>query len=163
MDDLEREIRRIAPAVLRFAVGVAGDREVGADAAQEALAALVQRWRRHGPPAEPEAFALAIARRRARRSLFRRALAGSRVADPEALGLQAFAVAARGEERIALAETLAHLRRLPRRDREALLVVAAGDLSAAEAARVLGLRPATLRMRLHRARTRLRALLEVRP
>ncbi|MCL4838973.1 MAG: RNA polymerase subunit sigma, partial [Thermoanaerobaculia bacterium] len=40
---------------------------------------------------------------------------------------------------------------------------AAGDLSAAEAARVLGLRPSTLRMRLHRARSRLRALLEVRP
>lgn len=162
MDELEREVRRIAPAVLRFAVGVAGDRDVGADAAQEALAALVDRWRRLGPPEHPEAFALAVARRRARRSLLRRALARARFADPETIGLRATPIAAPGEERIALSETLARLARLPRRDREALLLVAAADLSAAEAADVLGLRPATFRMRLSRARARLRQLLEER-
>lgn len=41
-------------------------------------------------------------------------------------------------------------------DREALLLVAWEELSPAEAARVLGIRPATFRVRLHRARRRLR-------
>lgn len=161
MDELEREVRRIAPALLRFAVGVAGDRDVGADAAQEALAALVDRWRRHGPPEHPEAFALAVARRRARRALFRRALAATRLADLEALRVQALPAAA-GEDRVALSETLAQLRRLPRRDREALLLVAVGDLAPGEAAALLGLRSATFRMRLSRARARLRELIEER-
>lgn len=163
MDELEREVRRIAPAVLRFAAGVAGDREVGADAAQEALAALVDRWRRHGSPDNPEAFALAVARRRARRARWRRALIGARVADLGTLAFQAAPGSAIAEERIALSETLARLRRLDRRDREALLLAVASDLSAAEAARLLGLRPATFRMRLSRARARLRALLEEAP
>lgn len=163
MDELEREVRRIAPAVLRFATGVAGDREVGADAAQEALAALVARWRRHGPPESPEGFALAVARRRARRAQWRRALIGARVAESRALAFQAVPVPAVAEERIALSEALAQLRRLDRRDREALLLTAVSDLSAAEAARILGLRPATFRMRLSRARARLRALLEEAP
>lgn len=39
IDDLERTVRRIAPAVLRFATGLASDRDLGADVAQEALAA----------------------------------------------------------------------------------------------------------------------------
>lgn len=163
MDELEREVRRIAPAVLRFAVGVAGDRDAGADAAQEALAALVDRWRRHGSPDNPEAFALAVARRRARRSRWRRALGRARIADRAALGFQAAPVPPVAEERLALAEALARLRHLDRRDREALLLTVAGDLSPSEAARLLGLRPATFRMRLARARARLRELLEEAP
>jgi len=34
MDELERAVRRIAPAVLRLAVGVAGDRDAGAEAVE---------------------------------------------------------------------------------------------------------------------------------
>ncbi|MGI8803161.1 MAG: sigma factor-like helix-turn-helix DNA-binding protein [Solirubrobacteraceae bacterium] len=45
-------------------------------------------------------------------------------------------------------------------DREALLLVAWEGLEIADAARVLGCRPATLRMRLHRARRRLALLLD---
>jgi RNA polymerase sigma-70 factor (ECF subfamily) len=45
-------------------------------------------------------------------------------------------------------------------DREVLLLVTWDGLSHAEAAAVLGVRPATLTMRVHRARARLERLLE---
>jgi hypothetical protein len=35
------------------------------DIAHDALTGLVRRWRNHGPPDSPEAFAFAIAKRRA--------------------------------------------------------------------------------------------------
>src|SRR4029079_12483374 len=59
-----------------------------------------------------------------------------------------------------LSRTLAALRRLPGRDREALLLVGAGDLGPTEGARVLGITVPALKMRVHRARRRLRELLE---
>jgi RNA polymerase sigma-70 factor (ECF subfamily) len=60
-----------------------------------------------------------------------------------------------------LSRALAALGRLPVRDREALLLVAAGGLATVEAARVLGVSPGALKMRVHRARKRLTELLEV--
>lgn len=135
-----------------------GDRDLGEDVAQEALTALVRRWRQHGPPDSPEAFAFAIARRRAWRAAAKKRLLvpltviagrsdGGR--DPEA---QAVA----GVDGRAVRRAIAGL---PRADREALLLVAAGGLRTAEAARVLGLAEPALRMRLHRGRRRLAALL----
>lgn len=52
------------------------------------------------------------------------------------------------------AEALAVLAAMPERDREALLLVAWDGLTTEQAAHVLGCRPGTLRMRLHRARAR---------
>jgi RNA polymerase sigma-70 factor (ECF subfamily) len=64
--------------------------------------------------------------------------------------------------RTELGRTLAALRRLPGRDREALLLVGAGELGPTEGARVLGITVSALKMRLHRARKRLLQLLEER-
>jgi RNA polymerase sigma-70 factor, ECF subfamily len=56
---------------------------------------------------------------------------------------------------------LAHgLRALPEKDREALLLIAWEDLTPALAAASLGISPAAFRVRLHRARRRLSALLD---
>jgi RNA polymerase sigma factor (sigma-70 family) len=52
------------------------------------------------------------------------------------------------------------LSELSERDREAITLIAWDGLSPAEAAAVLGLAPASFRVRLHRARERLRAKLE---
>ena len=52
------------------------------------------------------------------------------------------------------------LHTLPERDREALLLVAWEDLAPTQAARVLGLKPTAFRVRLLRARRRLRAALD---
>jgi RNA polymerase sigma-70 factor, ECF subfamily len=57
-------------------------------------------------------------------------------------------------------ELLVALAALGEKDREALMLVSWEGLSPTEAARVLGDRPATFRMRLHRARGRLRQALE---
>jgi DNA-directed RNA polymerase specialized sigma24 family protein len=57
-------------------------------------------------------------------------------------------------------ELLAALATLGEKDREALMLVNWEGLSPTDAARVLGDRPATFRMRLHRARARLRQALE---
>jgi len=53
------------------------------------------------------------------------------------------------------------LEQLRPRDREVLLLVATGDLSVSDVASVLRISPAAAKMRLHRARSRLRAMTEV--
>jgi RNA polymerase sigma-70 factor (ECF subfamily) len=167
--ELETTVEALAPRLLRYCLGRTGSAEAAEEVAQDALAALVGRWRRHGPPESPAAFAFAVARRRAWRAGVRRRLLlplvaltdgrgrGGEVGVETAAGpdLEARAVA-RGE----VARTLAALRRLPARDREALLLVAAGELATEEAARVLGVSRSAFKMRVHRARRRLTELLE---
>jgi RNA polymerase sigma-70 factor (ECF subfamily) len=152
--DLERTICDMAPRVLRYAVARTGDVSAGEDIAQESLEALVRHWRRAGPPESAEAFVFSIARRRAVRAVIRRRLwvpierAFGRcddAPDPEAQAV------ARGEH----VRVRAALARLPRKDREALLLVALGQMSSAEAAVVLGLSLSATKMRVHRARRRL--------
>ena len=70
--DLETVVRQLAPGLLRYCAARTRDRGLAEEIAQEALAALVQRWRRHGAPDSPEAFAFAVARRRSMRALLRR-------------------------------------------------------------------------------------------
>jgi len=53
--DLESEVEEIAPRLLRYCLGEIGDRGLAEEAAQEGLTALVQRWRRQGPPESPAA------------------------------------------------------------------------------------------------------------
>src|SRR5512147_646048 len=157
--DLEPVLRDLAPRVLRYCTGRVGDPALGEDVAQESLTALVQRWRRYGPPESPEAFVFAIARRRAGRALFRR-----RVFAPLS-ELAAHADPMPNPEQQAAATEDGHavraaLARLPRRDRETLLLVAAGRLTTAKAARLLHISESALKMRTLRARQRLSALLE---
>ncbi|MFP3939228.1 MAG: RNA polymerase sigma factor [Thermoanaerobaculia bacterium] len=178
--DLETTVRGLAPRLLRYCLGRTGSAEQAEEVAQEALAALVGRWRRHGPPDSPEGFVFAVARRRAvRAGLWRRLLlplsalgnGHDDAPDPRAPAARDPAVSAgsagtdpnpleRLDRRRELARVLAALRRLPGRDREALLLAAAGELSTPEAARVLGISTSAFKMRLHRARRRLAALLE---
>lgn len=157
--DLEATLTDLAPRLLRYCLGSAADRPLAEEASQDALTALVTRWRRHGPPESPEAFAFVVARRRLRRALFKRRLleplekavnGHSPKPDPETRAL------ARSD----LTQTLAALDRLARRQREALLLVAAGELDTASAAGVLGISKSALKMRVHRARRQLQDILE---
>jgi RNA polymerase sigma-70 factor (ECF subfamily) len=159
--NLEATVRDLAPQVLRYALGQAGDAALAEEAAQEALTALVQRWRRHGPPECPAAFVFAVARRRAFRARLQRRLLDplhafferrSPLPDPEE----------QAAERIELGRTLAAIRRLPARDREALLLAATGEGGLGEGARTLGVSLSALKMRVHRARKRLALILEER-
>jgi RNA polymerase sigma-70 factor (ECF subfamily) len=157
--DLDRQLRDLAPRLARYATAVAGDAEAGADVAQNTLLAVVERVRSGRPPASIDAFAFVVARRRALRSRLRRRLfapltvlletaSGGAGPEREALG------------REGLARALAALERLPRGEREALALVALGELDVATAAATLGISPAALKMRTSRARARLSTLLE---
>jgi RNA polymerase sigma factor (sigma-70 family) len=158
--DLEGTIAELAPRVLRYAHARLGDPALAEDVAQESLAALVRTCRNGGGPESAEAFVFAIARRRAGRAAWRRRLwvpleiafsARSDAPSPEAR-----AIALDESERVRAA-----LARLSSRDREAILLVAVGELSMADAAATLGLSIPAVKMRVSRARARLAALLEV--
>jgi RNA polymerase sigma-70 factor (ECF subfamily) len=157
--DLESAVRDLAPRLIGYCLLRTAERALAEDIAQETLTALVRRWRRHGPPESPGAFAFAIARRRVGRALLRRRLwlpldalrgAVARGGDPEGDMLE------RAERR----RVASALSRLGARDREVLLMTAAGDYSLGEAAGLLGISLSAAKMRALRARGRLRALLE---
>ncbi len=57
-------------------------------------------------------------------------------------------------------ELIRALKRLPTLDREAILMVAVGEVRTIEVARILGISESAVKMRTLRARLRLRALLE---
>jgi RNA polymerase sigma-70 factor (ECF subfamily) len=157
--ELEPTLARLAPALLRLALGLTGDRSESEDLAQEALAALVRHWRQHGPPESPAAFACTVVRRQA----LRRGLRARRLEPLEALPegaapgpLPDETAEGRGE----FARALRALGSLEPGDREALLLAAVGGLTTAEGAAVLGLSPSAYKMRVHRARQRLARALE---
>lgn len=162
--ELETAVRELAPQLLRYSLGKTGDAGLAEEVAQDALAALVQRWRRHGPPECPAAFAFAVARRRAGRLNFQRRLLEPLNALLDGNSGSGHSPLPGPEERATLrtdlGRTLAALRRLSGLDREALLLVGVADLGPTEGARVLGISVSALKMRVHRARKRLLQLLE---
>lgn len=163
---LEELITGLAPGVLRYCRARTGDPALAEEVAQEALAALVSRWRSGGSPDSPAAFVFAIARRRAARHARRRRLTASldlvfgvreTPADPQP------DPETRAADRQRLKRVREVLSKLSARDREALLLAAAGDLDTATAARTLGISKSAYKMRLHRARRRLDRLTRATP
>jgi RNA polymerase sigma-70 factor (ECF subfamily) len=157
--DLDDAVRDLAPKLLGYGYLETGDRALAEDIAQDALTALVQRWRRLGPPDSPSSFVFAIARRRSARAMVRR-----RLWRPieEVLGLRDGHVspeqqALRSDERGRVVRALADLR-AP--DRQVLLLVTVWELGMEDAARMLGISLSAAKMRAMRARRRLRRLLE---
>ena len=160
--DLETTVAALAPGLLRYCRARVAAAALAEEAAQDALVALVRRWRRLGPPASPPGFAFAVARRRVVRAIVRERLLAPLAAAP--LRLLATvdplpAVEARSE----LERLRRDLRRLSRREREALLLVVAGELSTRDAAAALGIGESALKMRVSRARQRLLAMREENP
>lgn len=122
--DLETTVTELAPRLLRYCLGRTRDPALAEDVAQEALVALVRRWRRWGPPESPEAFVFSIARRRAWRRVWERRL----LAPLSLLGLRADSGG--DPQRHALArleasDALRALRTLRAADREVLLLLLA--------------------------------------
>ena len=159
--DLDATVAALAPRLVAYATGRTGCRSTGQDIAQEALAALVLRWRRFGPPESPEAFVFAVARRRAGRAMKRRALLkpldfilAARASDT---GVDSY------EQRAELQLVIRTMKRLRRAEREVLLLRAAGELSLDQIAIVTRSSVGAVKMRLHRARARLMELLEEAP
>jgi RNA polymerase sigma-70 factor (ECF subfamily) len=157
---LEDVVAELTPQVLRYTLGRTGSPDLAEEIAQEALSALVQRWRRAGPPHNPAAFVFAIARRRGARALLKRrlllpleALANRPNPGPD----QADAALHRSE----LAQLRRALGSLSARDREVLLLVAGGELDLQSVSQLLGISLSATKMRLLRARRRLSTIMEV--
>jgi RNA polymerase sigma-70 factor, ECF subfamily len=151
---LEAALSELAPRVLRYCVGYMGDRSLGEEVAQESLAVLVKEWRTSGPPARPDAFVFTVAKRRARRVLFQRSLLRpveyllnhrQQGPDPERAAIE-------NDQRTRL---LSAIRRLPRAEREAVLLVIGDGQKLHEAAHLARASLSAMKMRLSRARQRL--------
>ena len=150
--DLEETVNELAPRLLRYCRGRLYDAEAARDVAQTALTALVARWRKSGPPDSPEAFAFRIASRRAGRARF----LSWRGTSLEELATEPDSAADDFEGRSALRALRRDLRRLSEKERNALLLVAVAELSTAAAARTLAISESALKMRVSRARARLK-------
>jgi len=137
-----------AGAVLSYACR----RTSRADADDVVAEVFLVAWRRlEEVPGNPRIWLLGVARRvlaNQRRGHGRRLALTERLAQVSPTSHQAM-IAERPQARIAQA-----LEALSESDRELLLLLAWEGLSNAEAARVLGVRPQALRVRLHRARRR---------
>ncbi len=156
--DLEAAVAALAPRLVAYATGRTGCRSTAEDIAQDALVALVLRWRRFGPPDSLDAFVFAIAKRRAGRAVLRRALMKPLdFVNPARVSERASAL--RYECRAELQEVMRTMKRLRPADREVLLLRAAGELSVEEIASVTRSSAGAVKMRLHRARERLTELL----
>lgn len=144
----------IYPDLARSLLLLTGDRAEAEDLSQEALARALARWDEVRIMASPRGYvyqtAFNLNRKRLRRLWVRqrhmRQLAGHGVDRTDAT------------ER---AEVLDALQRLPRPDREALLLVDWLGYSSVEAGELLGIADASVRARIHRARRRLREYMEV--
>ncbi|MGY1622378.1 RNA polymerase sigma factor [Geodermatophilus sp. SYSU D00965] len=158
----EEVYRSCGTAVLGYALRRAASREDALDVVAETFATA---WRRRADlPADPEEarpWLFGIARlclANAARSTSRAGRLGARLAeafvetavpDPATLS----------EHRAENRQVRAALGRLAPEDRELLTLIAWEGLTPSQAAAALGLTAGTARVRLHRARTRLRALL----
>jgi RNA polymerase sigma-70 factor (ECF subfamily) len=156
--DLEAVATMLAPRLIAYALTRTGCRATAEDIAQDALIALVRRWRTAGPPESPDAYAFSIAKRRAGRAIARRALMAPldavwNVSRPEPGVEEAYA------DRVELAAVLTAVRRLRRADREAMLLRIVGELPFEDIAAITQSTPTAVRMRISRARRRLAALL----
>lgn len=150
--DFERFASRTRPALVLAAGAVLLDAAEAEDVAQEALAAAYADWDRVAGLDRPDLWARRIVVNRAidlrrRRTRFT-GVFGRLVGDARL--------------RADLGDTVAFfdaVARLPRRQQEVVLLRAAGELSVDEVADALGIAPGTVKATLHRARTRLAALL----
>jgi RNA polymerase sigma factor (sigma-70 family) len=134
--------------LVRACVLLTGRGVEGEDLAQESMARVLERWDRVSTMDDPEGYLYRTALNVHRKALRRLAVAARRQVardppdDPDAT-----------DRRLDL---LRAIRSLPRAQREALVLVEWLGYTAEEAGRMLGIGPASVRGRLHRAREGLR-------
>jgi RNA polymerase sigma-70 factor (sigma-E family) len=154
--------RAHALRLTRLAYVMVGDRGLAEDIVQEAFAGLHRRWGRLSDPAKAVFYlrssVLNGCRTVLRRSSAARALTLVDIGEaPVTIVASAEATALSAEERRAL---MSAIRRLPARQREALVLRFYLDEPEAEIARLMGIRPGTVRSTTYRALAALGRLLE---
>jgi RNA polymerase sigma-70 factor (ECF subfamily) len=163
-DAFERFYRAQIDGILRFVARRVGDRERAADLTAEVFLAAIEAADSYKPGrGSAQAWLFGIAHNvvaAERRRVGRERRATSRVVGRRLLADDDFA---RMDERLDAAararELYAAMDRLSEAERAVLELVALDELSVADAAAALGVRPAAARVRLYRARRALRATL----
>lgn len=151
MDDLETLYRRHAPAVLRFAWGLCGDRSRAEDLVSETFVRLLTRV-----PRIRTGTALAYLLAIARNAFLDGARSGRReVPLPDDLRAPGRDPADRMDDATRLRAVMEALRALPEGERAALLLRVDHGLPYEEIAAVLGISLTAAKVRVHRARKRL--------
>ena len=136
-----------AVGLIRLAYLILGDRPSAEDAVQDAFCGLYRHWDRLADPDRALAYVRTAVLNGCRSALRRRAL-GRRLTTYQPPGASAEAAALTNEER---QEVMRAVRRLPARQREALVLRFYLDLPEPEIARIMGLRPGSVRSATHRA------------
>ncbi len=151
MDDFEAWYRGSAPRLAAALAVVAGDADVGREAAAEACTRALERWTRVGEMSSPEAWAYTVGvnliRRRWRRAAMKRRLAsspGPLTAAPMSLSPELWEA----------------VRGLPLRQRQAIALRYVLDLTQEQVADAMGVAPGTAAATLNAARRQLRTALD---
>jgi RNA polymerase sigma-70 factor (sigma-E family) len=148
--------RAQAVGLIRLAYLMLGDRAAAEDVVQDAFFGLYRNWARLADPSGALAYVRSSVLNGCRTALRRRAL-GRRFTEYQPPSGSAEAAVLSREER---QEVLRAVRRLPDRQREALVLRFYLDLPDPEIARIMGIRPGTVRSATHRALKALGHLLE---
>jgi RNA polymerase sigma-70 factor (sigma-E family) len=148
--------RAQAVGLIRLAYVMLGDRAAAEDAVQDAFFGLYRHWDRLADPGGALPYVRSSVLNGCRTALRRRAL-GHRITDYQPPAGSAEAAVLTQEER---QEVMRAVRRLPDRQREALVLRFYLDLPDGEIARAMGIRPGTVRSAIHRALKALGHLLE---
>jgi RNA polymerase sigma factor (sigma-70 family) len=144
-DGYDEFFRRVLPRAVAVAWRVTGERTSAEDAAVEALARAHLRWTRVGPLPWRDAWVLRVAGREALRQL------------PKTPAPAPVSVVGDETESVALRQALGDaLRRLPRRQREAVVLRYLADLSESDVGLALGIRQGTVKTHVHRGLAALR-------
>lgn len=131
---------------------LAGNRDDAEDLAQESMARVFERWDKVRHMESPAGYVYRTALNLQRKKFRRDAVRSRRVFEAEPSVDLIEAATSRHEIQRALSS-------LPRSQREALVLVEWIGLDAAEAGAILGIKPASVRGRVHRARAGLRKTL----
>jgi RNA polymerase sigma-70 factor (ECF subfamily) len=148
----------------RFVARRVGDRERAADLTAEIFLAAIDSAHRYRPRGTPKSWLYGIARilvandrrQSGRERAGRERLRGSALLDEEDAARMDARIDAAAQSR----QLYEAMDRLSEAERAVLELVAIDELTVAEAAAAVGVRPVTARVRLHRARGKLRAELE---
>ncbi|HWD84648.1 MAG TPA: DUF6596 domain-containing protein [Solirubrobacteraceae bacterium] len=164
---LEQVFRDAWGRVLASLIGFLGDFDLAEEAAQEAFALAAERWPLEGVPADPAAWLVVVARRRAVDRLRRERMLGEKVrllgviervdsgSDSGALDLERLDESPVGDERLELIFTCCHPA-LSLEAQVALTLRTLGGLSGEEIARLFLVSSDTMKRRLSRARAKIR-------
>jgi RNA polymerase sigma factor (sigma-70 family) len=151
--DFESFFRDEHPRIFRLAYLLTGDRAEAADIAQEAMARALERWERVGAMESPGGYVVRTAVH-----LHHRRLRGLRLRSRESSAAAVGLVAADDPAVAATArsDVMRALLALPAGQRQALVLTEWLGMNSAEAGRALGIRPSSVRARVHRAKAAFR-------